>query len=142
MSKLIYSSTSESCFNIQKKNYEKLMNRVFSLLPSKSQTVELLLVDSSQMKKLNYQFRGKNRPTDVLSFESDQRDLLGSIVIDLETAKDQAKDYRHSHAQEVRELFLHGLLHLLGMDHENAADAYMMKSYEEYFLSQKSAGAS
>lgn len=76
------------------------------------------LVSDRRMRALNRQFRGKDYPTDVLSFPSDERGFLGDIVIAEGVAKRQAKDHGHSLKIEVQTLALHGLLHLLGYDHE------------------------
>lgn len=70
------------------------------------------------MRALNRQFRGRDYATDVLSFPSDERGFLGDIVIAIGVAKQQAKDAGHSLPTELRVLSLHGLLHLLGYDHE------------------------
>ena len=70
------------------------------------------------MRALNRQFRGKDYVTDVLSFPSDERGFLGDIVIAEGVAKRQAKEHGHSLKIEIQTLVLHGLLHLLGYDHE------------------------
>ena len=78
----------------------------------------LALISDRRMRALNRQFRGKDYPTDVLSFPSDERGFLGDIVIAEGMAKRQAKAHGHSLKIEVQTLALHGLLHLLGYDHE------------------------
>ena len=88
--------------------------------------VSIAIVDDDAMKKLNRQFRGKNRTTDVLTFPADDSYAdpgrrgrpLGDIVISLEQARRQAADERHSLATEIRYLILHGVVHALGYDHE------------------------
>jgi probable rRNA maturation factor len=85
------------------------------------------------MTELNRRFRQKNKTTDVLSFSTRDAHLLGSIVIDIETAKAQADDYGHSLEREIHELFIHGALHLLGMDHQTKRDALRMKEFETFF---------
>ena len=79
--------------------------------------VSIALVDDETMRKLNRQFRHKNRTTDVLTFPGDDS-YLGDIVISVEQARRQAADEGHSIATEVRYLLLHGILHALGYDHE------------------------
>lgn len=76
------------------------------------------LVSDRRMRALNRQFRGKDDATDVLSFPSGERGFLGDIVIADGVAKRQAKEHGHSLKTEIRTLALHGLLHLLGYDHE------------------------
>jgi len=78
----------------------------------------LALISDRRMRALNRQFRGKDYATDVLSFPSDERGFLGDIVIAEGMAKRQAKEHGHSLIIEVQTLALHGLLHLLGYDHE------------------------
>ena len=78
----------------------------------------MALVSDARMKALNRQFRGKDKITDVLSFPSDARGFLGDIVIASGVAKKQAKAAGHGPNTEIRVLALHGLLHLLGFDHE------------------------
>ena len=82
--------------------------------------IEFILCDNSYIKKLNNQFRQKNTATDVLSFPYEDMPMtpLGSIVISLDYAKDKAHEYSHSILDEITLLYIHGLLHLLGYDHE------------------------
>ncbi|HEU5459217.1 MAG TPA: rRNA maturation RNase YbeY, partial [Pyrinomonadaceae bacterium] len=68
--------------------------------------------------KLNQQFRGVDKATDVLSFPADEQDNLGDVAISVETATRQAKENGLSFDNEVGQLILHGLLHLSGYDHE------------------------
>ncbi len=74
-----------------------------------------------------------DKTTDVLSFPQDDRLLLGDIVINLQAAKRQAVEYGHSLSRELNRLLIHGLLHLLGYDHEKGryADRKMRKKEEE-----------
>jgi probable rRNA maturation factor len=76
------------------------------------------LVPDARVRALNRQYRKKDRPTDVLSFPSDERGYLGDVVIAAGVATRQAREAGHSLATELRVLALHGLLHLLGYDHE------------------------
>jgi probable rRNA maturation factor len=77
-----------------------------------------LITGDAELRSLNLRFRGKNSPTDVLSFPSGDRDPLGEIAISLAHARSQAREYGHSAENELCILMLHGILHLLGMDHE------------------------
>lgn len=76
------------------------------------------LVSDARMRALNRQFRGKEKVTDVLSFPAETRGFLGDIVIASGVAKKQAKAAGHSLNTEIRILALHGLLHLVGYDHD------------------------
>ncbi len=83
--------------------------------------VEVLLTSDAEIKRLNRDFRGKNKPTDVLSFPAPEEiaaQHAGDLAISLDTAARQAESFGHSLGEEVRVLMLHGLLHLTGMDHE------------------------
>jgi probable rRNA maturation factor len=77
-----------------------------------------LITDDRELRRLNRQFRGADYATDVLSFPSDDAGWLGEIAISADRAAEQAREFGHSRADEIRILMLHGVLHLLGMDHE------------------------
>ena len=103
--------------------------------------VSVLLTDDAEIRSLNSQYRGIDRPTDVLSFSQLEGDdlptgngplLLGDIVISLERAREQARDLGVSMEDELHRLFIHGLLHLMGYDHEgSAAEAERMREVED-----------
>jgi probable rRNA maturation factor len=76
------------------------------------------IVPDARVRALNRQYRQKDRATDVLSFPSDERGFLGDVVIASGVAVRQARAAGHSLRTELRVLALHGLLHLLGYDHE------------------------
>jgi probable rRNA maturation factor len=83
--------------------------------------VEVLLTSDAELKRLNRTFRGKNKPTDVLSFPTPPEIFghhAGDLAISLDTAARQASQFGHTLRDEVRILLLHGLLHLSGLDHE------------------------
>ncbi|HTR36499.1 MAG TPA: rRNA maturation RNase YbeY [Bryobacteraceae bacterium] len=78
-----------------------------------------LISDSDEVRRLNRDFRKKDYATDVLSFPAaGAAGFLGDIAISFEQARQQASEYGHTVGQEIEILMLHGLLHLLGMDHE------------------------
>jgi probable rRNA maturation factor len=81
--------------------------------------LSVAVVSDRRMRALNRQFRGKDKVTDVLSFPSDERGFMGDIVIASGVATQQARAAGHSVQTETRLLALHGLLHLLGYDHEH-----------------------
>lgn len=105
-------------------------------------SVELLLTDDEEIQKINFIFRGKNSATDVLSFGErdvkaatifhDEKSSLGQIIISMDRALAQAIELNQPLEEELRFLFTHGLLHLLGFDHENPADEKIMleKAYK------------
>ena len=86
---------------------------------SSDTSVTIAFVSDSKIQSLNQQFRGINKPTDVLSFPNDfEMGELGDIAISLETAARQARENRLTLDEEIAQLILHGLLHLSGYDHE------------------------
>ena len=127
------------------------MGAVAELLGLEPETeISVLLVDDAEIRKLNGEYRGKDVATDVLSFplEEELEDdmepvviggpegrMLGDIVISVETAEAQAKAYGHSFEREMTFLLVHGVLHLLGYDHERSeADEKKMQAEEKRIL--------
>lgn len=109
--------------------------------------VSMILVDNDYIKDLNLKYRNKNTPTDVLSFAMrdtlaedtlvkpvSMRELLGDIVISIEMAQHQARDFGHNLEREIGYLTVHGVLHLLGYDHKTNEDKTLMRSREESIL--------
>lgn len=74
--------------------------------------------NDAELQSLNRRFLGKNYATDVLSFPGSDADSLGDIAISMQRARAQAREWKHSAEDEIRILMLHGVLHLMGMDHE------------------------
>jgi probable rRNA maturation factor len=107
----------------------------------------VLFVGDSAMRKLNRRYRGKDRTTDVLAFPFQegkfthiQPHLLGDIVISMPAAVRQATESGHAVGQEINILLIHGLLHLLGYDHEaGSSEARRMKRRELQLLKRFSA---
>jgi probable rRNA maturation factor len=84
--------------------------------------VTVLLTTDTALRKLNRQFRHKNKATDVLSFPAEgvgAEEMAGDLAISVETARRQAEDQGHALTCELKVLILHGLLHLAGYDHES-----------------------
>lgn len=80
---------------------------------------DCLITGDADLRRLNCQFRGQDYPTDVLSFPAAlPSPRLGDLAISLQRARAQAREFGHDTEHEVRILMLHGLLHLLGLDHE------------------------
>lgn len=89
----------------------------------------LIFMDRVDVKKLNYRYRGKNKPTNVLSFTTAGEGELGDIIICPAIARAEAAGCGESFASRVNYLFIHGLLHLLGFDHNNnKAEKSMLKA--------------
>lgn len=112
-----------------------LAEKIASELTDKD--IELVIVDESAMKAINSAQRGIEKATDVLSFAlkavPNALNLpLGSIVINANAVKDEAKARKHSKEAEFALLFLHGILHLLGFDHEK--DSGQMREKEKQII--------
>lgn len=135
--------------NLQEKfspveSLEKLIEKVVKkTLEEKKITqegeVSIALVDNSYIQQLNKEYRQKDCPTDVLSFpmdglEGDEYLLLGDIIISLEKAEEQAKEYGHTLERELAFLTVHGMLHLLGYDHLEEEEATLMEKEQENIL--------
>lgn len=86
--------------------------------PRADGTATVALVSDARVRALNKQYRQVDRATDVLSFPADEAGYLGDVVIALGIAQRQARAAGHPLSTELRVLALHGLLHLLGYDHE------------------------
>ncbi|SHG86012.1 probable rRNA maturation factor [Thermosyntropha lipolytica DSM 11003] len=110
--------------------------------------VSVLITDNPFIHQLNLQYRGQDKPTDVLSFAMQERgeeepdfleeeaDLLGDIVISLEQAFMQSREYGHSLERELGYLVAHGMLHLLGYDHEDEESRKIMRDKEERIMKE------
>ncbi len=94
--------------------------------------VELVFASSDEVHDINREFRGKDATTDVLSFplEDVPHAPLGTILINLELAQKSAQEFAHTLEAEVGILFIHGLLHLLGYDHESDSGEQASKEEE------------
>ena len=102
--------------------------------------LSILLCDDAFIHPLNRDYRGKDKPTDVLSFamreEGDPNDpVLGDVIISIERAQEQALERGHSIGVELALLLVHGILHLLGYDHEEDDEAIVMEAKEKEILS-------
>ncbi len=96
-----------------------LASWLISIAPSRARgTLTVAIVSDARVRALNRQYRRKDNATDVLSFPSDERGCLGDVAIAAGVAARQAREAGHTLATELRVLALHGLLHLLGYDHE------------------------
>lgn len=90
--------------------------------------LSILLCDDRAIRDLNRDYRAKDRPTDVLAFPLDDRRVLGDVAISVDTARRQARRAGRTISAEITMLLAHGLLHLLGFDHRDAAEERRMKA--------------
>lgn len=142
----------ESILQEQRESLAALLNQAINKAIRLSEgpeeaEVSLILVDDQRIHALNLEYRGVDRPTDVLSFAlqeeveeepeiEEEDEMLGDIVISVERARDQAEEYGHSFEREIVYLAVHGTLHLLGFDHEEEHDKQEMRSKEEEVMAQ------
>jgi probable rRNA maturation factor len=132
---------------INQRKIKTILTRIGRLLDLNNSEISILFVNDRMSRELNSHFRGINRPTDVLSFpmENPVKDpemtgkgipfLLGDIVINLHRTVDQAKESGNSFYDELTFLLVHGVLHLLGYDHEkNNYQAARMRKKEKEIL--------
>ncbi|MCE2927693.1 MAG: rRNA maturation RNase YbeY [Rickettsiales bacterium] len=89
----------------------------------------IVLADDAFVQSLNHEFRGKNKPTNVLSFSGDD-DYLGDVILAFETIKREALDQKKTFRDHTAHLIVHGVLHLLGHDHDHEKKAEKMERLE------------
>ena len=102
----------------------------------------VIIVDNKRIHEINKEYRGIDRPTDVISFaledneeiEFDHYRVLGDIYISIDKVKEQAKEYGHSEKRELAFLTIHGFLHLLGYDHMKKEEEKIMFAKQEEIL--------
>ena len=100
----------------------------------KKAEITLRLVDENESQKINYQFRKKNQPTNVLSFLIQNSPLVGDLILCHPVIKKEALIQKKKLMDHYAHLIIHGSLHLLGYEHENISDANIMESKEIMLL--------
>lgn len=132
--------SSNTTFDVEK--VERAVSETLIAHNSENCEVSVLLTDDPYMTRLNREYREIDGPTDVLAFAMrDGEDnnvlntnILGDVVISLETAERQAKEETHSLEEEVTFLTVHGVLHLLGYDHQTHNEATVMFEKQDIVL--------
>jgi probable rRNA maturation factor len=123
--------------NVQTKTVRRIARTICDALDSTGADLSVVLTSDDQIRELNREWRGKDRATDVLSFSQIEgegpaaRRVLGDVVISLDTAARQAAELGHDLEHEVSRLLVHGVLHLLGYDHERGGAAARRMEAEE-----------
>lgn len=141
-----------SCYRIQPDVVRQVMGRLLYCLGLAERELSLSFVSESEIQRLNFQYRTRNQPTDVLSFPQQEWDSpfclgddiesvslpypqpLGDIVIALEQAEKNAKDIGHGLDRETCFLLIHSLLHLCGHDHERPEEEAVMCEQQRQLL--------
>ena len=111
--------------------------------------VSITVTDDQRIHDLNRQYRGIDRPTDVLSFafnesdepeiifdDEDHIDTLGDIIVSIDRARAQAVEYGHSFKREIIFLIVHGMLHLLGYDHMEELERREMEAEQKFVMAE------
>jgi len=124
-------------FALDKKLFTGIAKKVLSGENRGAETLSLAFVSKEEIKKLNKKYRGKNKPTDVLSFELAEKECLGEIVICPEVVKENSEKFGGGFKKEIVKVFVHGIFHLLGYDHEKSEkEAEKMEAKEEQYLAK------
>ena len=138
----IFNETNEKIEEL--KDVEMVLKKAIEIEKLGVVNFNVIIVDNEFIHKMNREYRGIDRPTDVISFaledahdiDYDDFRLLGDIYISIDKAKEQAKEYGHSLKREICFLSVHGLLHLLGYDHMEKEDEIKMFSLQEELLNK------
>ena len=128
-------------YNTQRKiritrEYKDALRKFFSDVLSEEDEegpgeLNIIFVNNKRIKEINREFLGRNRPTDVISFNLGD---VGEIYVSAWVAEEKAKEYGWDVYFELTRYALHGLLHILGYDHEKEEDARIMEEKEEQYL--------
>lgn len=113
-----------------KKLLEKVVAEIAKFEDIDGCEVSVLLTDNKAMRVLNREYRGKDKPTNVLSFPQDDEVMLGDIAMAFETLETEAAEQEKTFHDHFVHLFVHGVLHLLGYDHEEKDDQKEMEQQE------------
>lgn len=121
-----------------------LAKKTLKYMDVENAIMNIIIVSTDKIHSINKEYRGIDRPTDVISFaleddntfiKTDYR-VLGDIYICLDKVVEQAKEYGHSFKREISFLTVHGILHLLGYDHMNKEDERIMFGLQEAILNE------
>lgn len=143
----VVNQSEEKKWNRYKALFVEISERACDVLKlTGDRTMSVIFVDKEQIHEINRDYRGIDRPTDVISFalkdNDDDYDMvegedeLGDIFINIEAVYNQAKEYGHTLKREVCFLFTHGMLHLLGYDHMEEDDEKVMFALQDEILDE------
>jgi probable rRNA maturation factor len=126
---------------------ESFVAEVLDYLEIRDKEISILFTDDAYMQNLNFEYRGIDSPTDVLSFSQVQESipfdtpdtavssiLLGDIIISIETLNSNADSFKVDYDEELKRLLIHGILHLTGMDHDTNDGSEKMLQLQERIL--------
>lgn len=111
-------------------NTQDVLSDVMTRVLSDNEEVSILLTNDTRIQELNRDFRDKDKPTNVLSFPSEEEDFLGDIAISFNTLEKEAEEQDKEFTHHFIHMLIHGTLHLLGYDHITDEEAEEMESLE------------
>lgn len=142
---MIYIENRQETINVNIEQIKQSLNAILNILECQNKEISLLFVNDEQIIRINRDYMGRNCPTNVISFSMSEGefgeinpDILGDIVISVETALRNANEENIDFEDEVEFLLIHGLLHLLGYNHENTSknEAEIMHKKEQDIFCQ------
>ncbi len=136
MSVIFINKSNERKFYNYKKDLQIVFDKTIQYFDLPKDTfISCILVDQQAMIYYNHTYRNKNQSTDVLTFvDETQEDYLGDVIINVNATQKQAKEYEHSIKREICFLFVHGLLHTLGFDHNQPDKEATMIAHQKEIL--------
>ena len=139
----MYEVINEYKEQVDTKKLKELIDKVVKRFSLEKAEFNIILVDNEYIHKLNKEYRHIDRETDVITFAlEDNMDIkldiriLGDIYISIDKAKSQAKEYGHSFLRELSFLTVHGILHLLGYDHQTKKEEKVMFDIQDEILNE------
>jgi len=147
---LVFQNDCDAAYNVYEPIFDELARKTFKQLKKSTRVaLEVDFVNDERIHQINREYRHVDRPTDVISFAFDDEvegevaikggpvHDLGVIIISIDRALAQAKEYGHSEKREITFLFVHGLLHLLGYDHGTPEEEAVMFGLQDTILGKK-----
>ena len=131
---MLYINCQTKCAPKTKADFNRYSELLIKELSLEEKELSVTLCDNEFMQNLNSKFRDEDKPTDVLSFPMDDEYILGDIIISTEQVKENAKEYGNSFFEELLYLFVHGLCHLLGHDHDTDLEIKEMSEAEQEMI--------
>jgi len=116
---------------------KKVIHTILRWEKAKTDGLAVVFLEAKEIKKLNFKYRQKNYPTDVLSFEDKERDYLGEVIICPAEIRKNARQSKINFKEELARVLIHGILHLLGYDHQKSREQErLMIARQELYLSK------
>lgn len=132
----ISSSAWKDAWRNVRKDIKAIIKAIESSLPESMEELAIVLTDDATIAPLNKSYRGKAKPTNVLSFPAEEEGMLGDVLLAYETIAREAEEQNKTLRAHAMHLIVHGVLHLLGYDHEHERDAERMESQEIAILNR------